>query len=369
MEHYLSQAILHEIYSYMSWNDLRHHKSVPDRLWRRWFDHFNQDDNFKTFAHSYWGQMMIKIATYKILLLNFLDYLVAYGEWSIPHILLEDKNFVIQKIRLKDNLPYYYRIDDTEILLERITVSPWVLRNHETYRKNRDFIIRAVQCNGFALIYADDFRYDVDIVSMACKQVGINQGGYKELILAAVNKGLSINLENLDDDLRAAVNILKAQIHCRYDKYRFVNFARLNREEALQAVKHYGDNFHLIHPTHQSDLEIALEALKDGCKIHRNLLIAYKLNTDRHFCMQCVSCFGFTLSYLGDKFTQDKEIVLAAVRNDPAVIQYAHPALLRDRDFTVELLRCDRRLFSCVDDELKCDPDFVRVALQFMCKI
>lgn len=323
----------------MKWLDLQKYKNVPDRIWKANFDYFCANGEFENIAWDYWGDTIweYKILSYKRLMLGVVDYLLKYGSEGIPDILANNKDFIMEALLIGGdiNLHSYFR-DDDEITLAAITTEPGVLKYmNGKFKENKNFMMYAVQRNGFALMYAsNNLKCDKEVLCTASAQLGIQARDYRDIVFTALEQGIYVYHGDMDM-IRADVKLLS------------MYQSNMAQSEILAT-------------TTAENTDIILQALKRGYFIW-NDKIYDRMKIDRKFCLLCVSYDGYTLSEAG-KFRKDQEVVFAAVRNDGNAMTYADRSLKKNRDFMLKILREDRRLWMFVDNSLKCDRDFIRVA-------
>lgn len=153
MNYLLSPTITYSIYSYLTWSDLLHHPTVPDRIWAVWCYKF--------------GQAVSKKRIHKRRFVECLDSRLCrladdkkYGRWSYDAVKhwrsWNDKDFVYQAIKIDGNLIYNassaikanrlsaltalhcpnairhispHFLDDSEFMLDAITINIDILQH------------------------------------------------------------------------------------------------------------------------------------------------------------------------------------------------------------------------------------------------
>lgn len=184
MEWYVKQDILFGIYAYMTWNDLRMHKSVPHVLWANIIDHYCLDKTFRWGFNHYW-ENRVKDIPPKDSFLCYINFLLhEYYLWQngkqqsrfndvrvIPS-LFQDKDFVLLLIQYCPKIFQCISLKlkaDKDIMMKAVTTDGSLLKYaHDSLKINRDIVKAAVKKNGDALQYADiNFRSDSEIVLLA----------------------------------------------------------------------------------------------------------------------------------------------------------------------------------------------------------
>lgn len=137
----------------------------------------------------------------------------------------------------------------------------------------------------------------------------------------------------------------------------------MNREQALETaqtdgwflLEKYGKDF-------RGDKEIVMAALKND-----NRVIAHahkKLRADREVMLEAVKASGLNLEYASDELKKDHELVLEAVKSNAYAIRYADPSLCANKELMLQAVFRYGELLSYASDDLKNDFDVVRKAVE-----
>ena len=107
----------------------------------------------------------------------------------------------------------------------------------------------------------------------------------------------------------------------------------------------------------QTVLELVSE---NGCLL-KNLP---EFQDDRDIVLAAVRQSGLALLYASDDLKKDKDIVLAAASQNVGALAYASWGLRKDRDFMLAAVKKDCRALRFASEELSKDPEFVLEAVK-----
>lgn len=365
MEWVLTNTIMNDIYSYLTWRDLRKIRHVPSNMWRSWYDYFCQDAKLEADIKIYWGSFDIKNLSHKILLLNYMDFQIKHwnlfyesvGGSKLPQILIRDKDFVLDKINTTHNVDWLMKqhvdwiFKDENAMLDIIKQNPWFMGVHEVTRNNREFIMKALMVNPDTLFFADPQYYqDVELLETAAREMGLVpcENIYRTLLIDHLNKyGIGVLHEiGLPEDaeiIELALNLEKMEAN---DIPRRAQMAFLQmgwRVEDLDSA--FQINNRVILGTLEYDLET-------------NSLRQINTNPDRATAMAGIEKHGYNLCHAGN-FRSDKDAVLRAIKKRGSSLYFSDPNLLRDKEFMIEVMRYDISLVKYVNRSLGYDANFV----------
>lgn len=251
MELTLSTPVLAGVYSYLSYRDLCKHKNVPDNIWKIMYEWFIRDVDFKSEINKLWGNIE-KYISYKKRILCFIKFLIKSNLY-LPEILKQHRDFILDRI----NEGYYCKetihdfITNPELMLAVIKNDASQLKNiHPSLQEDLNFLIQAVRCNKYALLYAHQ-KWRYEIVGEVASQCGvILQDDLVEVYRQCVIAMISMNPEYFDDlelDMKKDSNIIQVshkksmerkKIFKDQNKYIHSYFSSLTEETALIAIEH-----------------------------------------------------------------------------------------------------------------------------------
>ncbi len=183
--------------------------------------------------------------------------------------------------------------------------------------------------------------------------------------LAAVRNN-SFALEFVSSRLKNNLEIVRAA--CEHDP-NFIRYAGLevrdNKEFMLPLVKEFGGNiFKLASARLQNDLEIVCAACK-----HDPDLIQYtglEARDNKEFMLPLVKEFGGSIFKLAsDRLRNDLEIARAACKHDPDLIQYTGLEARDNKEFMLPLVKeFGGSIFKLASDRLRNDLEIARAACE-----
>lgn len=230
-------------------------------------------------------------------------------------------------------------VDEKEQLLEAIGYNAHSATTlkfaSEELRNDKDFVLKAIRRNEYALRYASErLRDNKDFILEAVKQSGFNLKYAserlkhdKEIILTAVKKN-SYALEYAPKRLRD------------------------DREFILEAVKNNGLALKYASEELKDDKEVVLEAVKDN-----GLALKFapeRLRDNEEVVLEAVKESGDALHYASERLRDDKEVVLTAVKYSGWALEYASDRLKNDKDFISEVEKIKAEsdsLFGDLEDD------------------
>lgn len=371
MEYLLPQALLNEIYPYLGWNYMAQMKNVSDNIWKNYCSYFSRDESFKEKFKRYWGSLLDSHSNipYRILFLNFINFMVKYGDpIKCPKILLNDRQFILESIRknqkvnhgwswnykvYRKQLPY-----DREVMLELLIRWPYELQFiDESLKSDKGFLLRLLKSNiNIIFEITGQFKYDKELLFTAAHQLNIelledlkNLRRVIMLTLIRNNKRLYPFLRGSyknDPEFRPFFPLCETN----------VDMPTADRETTLNAVRD-GVPYYCIDRKFWLDEEIAIMALRgDLSSID---FLNSKLTRNRQFVYKAVQVQPMALRYC--HVNDDPEIVFLASKHFGPVFKFASPELKKNKDFVSKILSLDKSLFYYIDDNLKCDGDVIRI--------
>jgi hypothetical protein len=190
----------------------------------------------------------------------------------------------------------------------------------KTLKKNKDIVLAAVKHDGYSLKYAD-------------KILKKN----KKIVLTAINEyGGSINYADTE--------------------------IKKNKDICLAAIKRFGGSISYMHKSIKNDKNIALYAIKCGAILFN---IADNLQKNKQFILDVVTQENNSWQLMhAHHFKKDKEIVLAAVNNFGASLEYAHTSLKKDKEIVLAAVKNYGWSIKFASKQLRNDPEIIKYALK-----
>ena len=141
-----------------------------------------------------------------------------------------------------------------------------------------------------------------------------------------------------------------------------------DRDEVLAAVKEDGlknDNSYALRSAHKSlkkDKEIVLAAVKQNGWA---LFYAHKsLKNDKEIVMEAVKQHGLALESVDESLKKDKEIVMAAVKQNGNALKYVDESLKKDKEIVLAAVKQDGKALYYADKSLKKNKEIVMAAVK-----
>ena len=85
---------------------------------------------------------------------------------------------------------------------------------------------------------------------------------------------------------------------------------------------------------------------------------------NRNLMMELVKINAYALQYASDELKDDKEIVLASIKNDPSTIGAASERLQNDKELIIEAVKIDGLIIFGLSDELRKDKEIIDVGVK-----
>lgn len=231
---------------------------------------------------------------------------------------------------------------------------------NDIFRNDKEIVKAAVTQTGYALEWVSEkLKNDREIILNAMKSKGyleIVPEKYKddeEIVLAAIESDHNLkSFEHASTRLKDKLEIVNVAINKAGSNLKFVSSKyRSNKELVLKAVTKFGGSLEYASKELQNDKEIVLAAIKENAtafeyaseelKYDRDLVdivlndrkgcaafqyIGETLKNDYELSLKACQNNGNNIAYINKEFTEDKKIVLAALKahkNSGHVLQYA----------------------------------------------
>lgn len=305
MELYLTPSITYDIYGYISWNDLRRMESVPDNIWKRVYEWYCSDPEFKKRISEYWFPNNIDFIPYKKYFLYFINMLI--GQYKslyptlAPSVLYNDENFMLETIKYSGGA------------LNELLRSQW--RSSNKLIKSKYFLMKAVERG-----------YDPTV----CLQL---LNGDRELAMMAIRKSIKCMMMYVSEQLKQ------------------------DRELMLLAIQRDMSAFRFAPDTLRSDITFILEAVKINPYVFRYLDPSFK--QIKEIVLEVVQNKGWMLNDVDSHWRSDRDIVMAAIKNEPESFKFANTKFRSDKEIMLLGIKEWQPLIRFLDPELKRDPDII----------
>ncbi len=140
-------------------------------------------------------------------------------------------------------------------------------------------------------------------------------------------------------------------------------FLNLNDKKVfIQVARCFGASIFGIHESFKKDREIVLAAVKqEGLALK---LVDETLKKDREIVLVAVQQSGYALQYADETLKKDREIVLAAVQQDGWALEYADETLKKDREIVLAAVQQRGYALQYAHESLQKDREIVLAAVQ-----
>jgi hypothetical protein len=237
-------------------------------------------------------------------------------------------------------------------------------------QSNRYIVKEAVKTCGVAISFSDNFKFDSELMSIACKQnpasicciseeeMNNNRGyilnltkhcgrilqylpksGFRdnmEIVLSAISNDamcLEFVSEELKFDKKVVEEALKKNgmslVHC-IPKY------KNSMTHVLMAVQNNGLALQHASPLVRKQRSIVLEAIKQNGLA---LIYAEEFLNDKEIVLCAVKEYGLALKYASKYLRDDEEVVMVAIKSDPQSLLYAGYEQKSNRDVVMEAVK------------------------------
>ena len=263
---------------------------------------------------------------------------------------------------------------------------------NDNLRNDKLFVLMAV--NKFGIYYkniSNELKYDMQIIYNAalndfnCLEYIPNEyKNNKEFI----KKYLSYNGCNIrfaseelknDDEL---VNIAISNDYSSEYVLKYLNnLYKDNEEFIIPILNKYPNCFEYISKRLQNKKEIIMLCINNLKKLHNNYnYILYLINdvnkNDKEIVLPLVSMNGRDISYISGNLALDKDIVYAAIKNDPTAYKYIDKSFFNNKEFILLCLGNNygydeenyENFLQYLDDEFRNDEEIVIACMKKCCK-
>lgn len=170
----------------------------------------------------------------------------------------------------------------------------------------------------------------------------------RELVQIAMKRNI-FNLEFASEQLRDDKELILEGIDLYADAYRYASPRLQNdREVALRAVTKYQQMFNFLPQALRNDKEIFL----------KGIYVRYYKSDDEHIISK-----AHYLKNASKELQNDRDIVIASIKNDYESFQYASEELRSNHDFVLEAVKINGLSLKYASEDLQNDFDIVSTAV------
>ena len=323
--------------------------------------------------------------TYQFLIIdNKIIFCATNGSGQVPfyfddNLPILDTAPKIKKDILNSLKKYQSKIakgKDVEIekAIRKVSLKGEQLKNlDDKLKSNKEIVLAAVKQDGRSLRYAsEELKADkvfvlevVKLQGLSLSDIAANLKGNKEIILAAVKQygsALDYASENLKNDKEVVLAAVKQNGNAL--EYASENL-KSNKEVVLAAVKQIGDALEYASENLKNDKEVILAAVKQNGDA---LFYASKeLQADKQLVLEVFKSKGeffnwHVLDHVSENLKNDKEVVLAAVKQSGYALEYASENLKNDKEVVLAAVKTDSDAIGYASKKLQADKDVIKAA-------
>lgn len=294
----------------------------------------------------------------------------------VKNLSIEEENKIINKLiqhYSKSNAIVYYTRLSLEEKANKNIILTAIKLDCSTYnyipcalKNNREFTLEAVKQNGIILKdLLKSFMNDEEIVLEAIKQDSLSLNYVSDYFLNNRNFIFKLIDNNINYKVKPASILHYLPYNIKYDREIVLKLIKSgsdslfavaqdlcnDREFVLEVVKYDGDSFMFASKMIRADRQIILESIKTNTKRINEILENFnekfisfvQLNYKNHYELK---------SYLPDVFKNDREIILALVKQDGTIINIASDYLQNDKEIIKEAMKRNLEIIDCAYSKL-----------------
>ena len=243
-------------------------------------------------------------------------------------------------------------------------------RASETLASDKEFVLHAVEQDGFALQFAcKELQSDKEVVIKAVRQHGYalrfacdTLKGDREVVMQAIKQrpsSLTVASKTLRNDKEVVMEAVRQDGSALEYASKTL---RKDKEVVLEAVRQDGSALEYADKTLRSDKEFVTKAVRqDGSALE---YASKTLRKDKEVVLEAVRQDGSALEYADKTLRSDKECVTKAVRQDGSALEYASKTLRNDKEVVLEAVRQDGSALEYASETLQSDKEVVMEAVR-----
>ena len=289
--------------------------------------------------------------------------LQAINNQDIGHRLKIDRE---GKAEVEDSIIKYASQNlrnDKDIVLKAIEKNPDALEFASKELQDNDMVVRRaiLNYNTTALQFASDrLKNNFDIVKTA---VQMNP---------EVLKFASKELRNNEDIVKEAVAYDTEYFKFAGDKIKeqFPNVEKFtekilydNKEYALNELQHTMSNFNSVSDRLKNDKEFIGEIVTLGTGRNRLEFIPDKFKDDKDIVLKAMKTDGISLEFVSDRLKEDKEVVMTAVKNNWKALEFVPDKFKDDKDIIMEVVKQNGKALKLASENMQKDREIVLASI------
>jgi predicted nucleic acid-binding Zn-ribbon protein len=159
------------------------------------------------------------------------------------------------------------------------------------------------------------------------------------------------------------LNHVVGMLYASYDDaQRSAFLSRLSKRTIIAFLGFSGELLENVPCSIKDDKDVVMAAVKQrGCAIK---YASEKFKADKEVVMAAVKCEGDALQYISESLKADKEVVLAAVKQNAFAILNASEIFKTDKEMILAVVKCNGSALQCISESLKADKEVVMAAVK-----
>ena len=239
--------------------------------------------------------------------------------------------------------------------------------------QDREIIMNAVSFNGYLLKHASEqLKSDREIVEKAISSEPTSLGFASEHLMHDLELFTKAVATKLTQHLSSQKEMMEKIDDSTFVKsienesllLLFPDSVKRNRKHAIKAVSNSMNNIGYV-PYDLIDKEFIMEISPKEFDL---LLLPLKWRSDRDIILKALESNGKSIVYISDEFKNEfkhnKEILLKAMKTDSIPFLYASEELQNDRDFVLESVTTNGMVLNHVPPQFKLDREVVLAAVK-----
>lgn len=236
----------------------------------------------------------------------------------------------------------------------------------DIFKDDRNFILEAIKVNGIILYYlSETFKNDEEIVFEAinqdCKSLNYASDILKSdrnFILKLIDNNINHKFKGctilqylpitIKNDHEIVLRLIKSGSDSLFGSSKDLSY---DRDFILEVVKYDGDSFMYASENLRNDKEIILESIKTNTKkmneilenFNENFISFEQLSNKNHYELKF---------YLSNDLKNDRDIILALVKQDGTTINIASNTLQNDQEIKAESKKRNLEITKCAYNKL-----------------
>ena len=295
----------------------------------------------------------------------------------------DNKEFMLQAINNQD-IGHRLKIDREGKAEVEDSIIKYASQN---LRNDKDIVLKAIEKNPDALEFASDRLKDDDMVvrrailnynTTALQFASERLKNNFDIVKTAVQMNPEVlqfaskELRNNEDIVKEAVAYDTEYFKFAGDKIKeqFPNVEKFtekilydNKEYALNELQHTMSNFNSVSDRLKNDKEFIGEIVTLGTGRNRLEFIPDKFKDDKDIVLKAMKTDGISLEFVSDRLKEDKEVVMTAVKNNWKALEFAPDKFKDDKDIIMEVVKQNGKALKLASENMQKDREIVLASI------